>query len=52
METADSGRERKYYRLTPKGTKKLKADTAQWRRLAAAMASLGILHPAPAGGAA
>ncbi len=55
---ADSGRERKYYRLTGKGKKKLRADTEQWNRLAGAMASLGVLNarfalfnPAHAGGA-
>jgi len=52
---ADSGRERKYYRLTGKGKKKLRADTEQWNRLAGAMASLGVLNarfgPATIGGA-
>ena len=57
--TADTGRDRKYYRLTGKGRKKLKADTEQWNRLAAAMTALGVLAPsaltpapATAGGAA
>jgi PadR family transcriptional regulator PadR len=49
----DSGRERKYYRLTGKGRKKLKADTEQWNALAGAMASLGVLDnrfvPTPGG---
>lgn len=40
---AESGRERKYYRLTGKGRTKLKADTEQWNRLAGAMQSLGVL---------
>jgi PadR family transcriptional regulator PadR len=44
---ASSGRDRKYYRLTPKGRKRLAADTTQWQALARAMASLGIL-PEPA----
>ncbi len=40
---ADSGRKRKYYRLTDKGARKLAADTKEWRALAEAMRSLGIL---------
>lgn len=43
--TADSGRERKYYRLTSKGRKKLAADTDAWQRLARAMSALGVLTP-------
>lgn len=43
---ADSGRERKYYRLTSSGLRKLEADTRQWRALAAAMESIGILGDA------
>lgn len=48
---ADSGRDRKYYRLTGKGRKRLAEDTAQWQRLAAAMHALGIVpaNLAPAG---
>jgi PadR family transcriptional regulator, regulatory protein PadR len=46
---AESGRERKYYRLTSGGQRKLEADTKQWRALAAAMESLGVLG-APASG--
>jgi PadR family transcriptional regulator PadR len=42
---ADSGRERKYYRLTGKGRKKLKADTEQWNALAGAMEAIGVLNP-------
>lgn len=51
---ADSGRDRKYYRLTDKGRRRLAADTKQWQALAAAMSGLGVLDPAPlaAGGAA
>jgi PadR family transcriptional regulator PadR len=45
-QTADSGRERKYYRLTPAGRKRLAADTRQWQALAAAMQALG-LAPTP-----
>jgi len=48
--TADSGRDRKYYRLTGKGKRKLKADTEQWNQLAGAMAALGVLSPIVAGG--
>lgn len=40
---ATSGRDRKYYRLTDAGHKKLAADTKQWEALASAMASLGII---------
>lgn len=43
---AESGRDRKYYRLTDKGRKRLAADMKQWRALAAAMSGLGILEPA------
>ncbi|MGP1272085.1 MAG: PadR family transcriptional regulator [Phycisphaerales bacterium] len=45
--TADNGRERKYYRLTGKGTTRLKSDTEQWNRLAGALAKLGVLEPSP-----
>ena len=44
---SDSGRERKYYRLTDKGRRRLAEDTEQWRGLARAMAALGVT-PAPA----
>ena len=44
--TSDSGRDRKYYSLTGKGKKRLDADTEQWRALAGAMQSLGVL-PSP-----
>lgn len=53
-QTAESGRRRKYYKLTPRGGKKLEADTQQWARLAQAMASLGQLSapmPSATGGA-
>lgn len=39
---ADSGRERKYYRLTAKGRKRLAHDTEQWAGLIAVMQTLGI----------
>src|SRR5688572_9457292 len=40
---AVSGRERKYYALTGRGRKHLALETKQWRSLASAMASLGII---------
>lgn len=52
---ADSGRQRKYYRLTPKGKRRLEHDVEQWRAIAEAMQRLGILGEpgtsAPLGGA-
>ena len=44
---APNGRERKYYALTAKGVRRLRADTAQWSALAQAMSLLGIA-PEPA----
>ncbi len=44
--SAESGRDRKYYALTGKGTKKLAEDTESWRALVGALASLGVLGPA------
>jgi PadR family transcriptional regulator PadR len=41
--SAESSRKRKYYRLTDRGARKLAEDTSQWRALAKAMASLGVL---------
>jgi PadR family transcriptional regulator PadR len=52
---ADSGRDRKYYRLTAKGKKKLAEETRQWQAVAKAMTGLGVLDPsspARAGGVA
>lgn len=51
---ADSGRDRKYYRLTEKGRKRLADDTKQWQALADAMTGLGVLERTPMaeGGAA
>lgn len=43
-ETADSGRDRKYYRLTPKGKKRLAQETAQWKQLVEAMGALGVVR--------
>lgn len=40
----DTGREAKFYRLTPKGRKQLEAEEASWRRLTDAVAL--ILTPA------
>lgn len=40
--TADTGRDRKYYRLTGSGRKRLAADTKQWQALSVAMQSLGL----------
>ena len=42
-QTADSGRDRKYYALTDKGAKRLATDTAQWRALVDAMSALGVV---------
>ncbi len=47
---ADNGRDRKYYRLTGKGKKRLKTETEQWNALASAMQAIGVLSDwAPAG---
>jgi PadR family transcriptional regulator PadR len=43
LETAESGRERKYYRLTDRGRAKLAEDVKQWTALTAAMGKLGIV---------
>ena len=44
----ESGRERKYYRLTDKGKTRLKTDLEHWRRLTGALTTLGVLKGAPA----
>lgn len=44
---SDAGRPRKYYSLTPKGRKRLTAETKQWQAVASAMSAIGIL-PGPA----
>ena len=44
QDTAESGRPRKYYRLTGKGKKRLAHDTEQWRAVTAAMGALGITN--------
>lgn len=41
-EASDSGRDRKYYRLTGKGKKRLVEDEKQWAALVGAMKSLGV----------
>jgi PadR family transcriptional regulator PadR len=45
----ESPRPRKYYALTAKGKKRLAHDVAQWKAVAKAMQSLGILKPALGG---
>jgi len=40
--TSTTERDRKYYRLTKAGIKRLVKDTEQWRAVNAAMAALGI----------
>jgi PadR family transcriptional regulator PadR len=45
---AESGRMRRYYRLTSEGRRTLRQQRAEWRSLAAALARLGVLDPAPA----
>lgn len=40
---AKTGRDRKYYRLTGDGRRRLAHDTRQWVSLAAAMRALGII---------
>ncbi len=41
-ETGDTGRDRKYYRLTTKGKKRLTEDEKQWSALVGAMQALGV----------
>lgn len=41
-QTTESGRDRKYYRLTSSGRKRLATDTKQWQALLRAMSSLGL----------
>lgn len=48
-QAAPNGRDRKYYNLTSKGKKKLKADLDAWRKLTGAMQSIGVLQPTPIG---
>lgn len=46
---ADSGRERKYYRLTGRGRKRLAVERRQWQAVAQAMADLGVTEIPGAG---
>lgn len=43
--TASSGRRRKYYSLTAKGTARLKVQRQEWQKLFAAMHGLGLVQP-------
>ncbi|MDB5326259.1 MAG: putative PadR family transcriptional regulator [Phycisphaerales bacterium] len=43
VETVESGRERKYYRLTSSGKKRLDHEREQWQAVTAAMGKLGIV---------
>lgn len=55
IEQGDSGRPRKYYRLTGKGKKRLASDRQQWTKLTEALSRLGVGSggaPTPAGGGA
>lgn len=45
--SGDTGRDRKYYRLTAKGHKRLAADIKQWNALAGALTGLGVIEGAP-----
>lgn len=44
---APTGRKRKYYSLTNKGQKKLRADIEAWTHLNSAMTKLGVLQGSP-----
>lgn len=46
-----SGRERRYYKLTPEGRTHLAEKTRQWRSVARAMEALGIVTDVSAAGA-
>jgi PadR family transcriptional regulator PadR len=48
-ETAESGRRRKYYRLTDNGRRRLAADSEQWRSVVRAMTALGVIDVASGG---
>ena len=45
-----NGRQRRYYRLTSKGKKKLSADRQQWAELVKGMNALGLTRTRPAAG--
>jgi len=38
-------RERKYYRLTARGKRRLASDTSQWNAVARAMETIGVISP-------
>src|SRR4051812_40542223 len=42
-QNSDSGRPRKYYKLTEKGRRQLARDRKQWEALSVAMTKLGVL---------
>ncbi len=48
----DNGRQRRYYRLTAKGKKKLDQDRAQWSALVEGMGALGVTRQKQASPAA
>lgn len=50
--TVEGERERKYYRLTERGRKRLAEETRQWESLVGAMTAIGVVRPRAAGGAA
>jgi PadR family transcriptional regulator PadR len=41
-QTAENGRRRRYYRLTPKGARKLAADRKQWAAVVEGLSALGV----------
>lgn len=43
----ETGKERKYYRLTPRGRKRLAEHARQWERLTQALSALGVLSLSP-----
>lgn len=43
VERAESGRSRKYYRLTERGRKQLARQRKQWQSLSAALRNLGLI---------
>src|SRR3954465_14372032 len=43
LEKAQSGRERKYYRLTGRGKRQLAKSREQWQALSAAMGEMGVI---------
>ncbi|MFO0972463.1 MAG: helix-turn-helix transcriptional regulator [Phycisphaerae bacterium] len=47
---ADSGRSRKYYRITADGRAHLARGAGQWQRLVETLTALGVVGGLPAGG--